>query len=94
MLSSQLLQEISVVKGSGKVEQAKNIKARKLGNRKNRSESSRDNLKRQESNFAETKKRPCRRPIQRSLKRLLVATATSMDSGDTQAHFETSLKVQ
>lgn len=57
MPSSQLLQEISVVKGSGKVEQAKNIKARKLGNRKNRSESSRDNLKRQESNFAETKKK-------------------------------------
>ena len=44
-----------MVKGSGKVEQAKNIKARKLGNRKNRSES-RDNLERQESNFAETKK--------------------------------------
>ena len=57
MPSSLLLQEISVVKGSGKVEQAKNIKARKLGNRKNRSESSRDNLKRQESNFAETKKK-------------------------------------
>ena len=56
MPSSLLLQEISVVKGSGKVEQAKNIKARKLENRKNRSESSRDNLKRQESNFAETKK--------------------------------------
>ena len=80
-----------MVKGSGKVEQAKNKRNWETGKIVVKAEII---WKDKKAILLKQKKRPRRRrPIQWSLKRPL-SPPTSMDSGDTQAHFETSLKVQ